>query len=205
MDIPYISDDQIFHTVNSFLKSHHPSLRIPIPIDDIVEFKLKLTIFPTKELESGCEIDGSLSKDFKTILIDYNTFEKQISRSRFTLAHEVGHFILHENIFKKSGGFNTEKSFLSFQNNLSERDYKRLEIQAFRFGEELLYPRSEFQRIIKEEVQKLGGLEALVVTDLERIITRVRDEFKVSGRAATNKIKRDYPEIISVVESNVPF
>lgn len=205
MDIPFIDDDTIYHHADSFLKTHHPSQVLPIPIEKIIETKLGLSIFPIKDLESGCEIDGSLSKDFKTILIDEYVFEKSVKRARFTLAHEVGHYILHHDLFEECGGFNTEQGFIDFQNSLSDRDYKRLEIQSFRFAEEILFPKSKLKKVVEDEVIQLGGLSSLIPEDIGRIISRVVHDFDVSDRAAVNKIQRDFPSLIEIVESNIPF
>lgn len=205
MEVPYLDDDQIFHTADSFLKAHHTSLKVPVPIEDIIEIKLGVTIFPIRDLESGCQIDGSLSKDFNTILIDEHTFENIVPRARFTLAHEIGHYILHQDLFRKSGGFRTESDFIAFQNALQDREYKRLEIQAYRFAEEVLFPRSVLKSVITQEVESLGGSSGLIVSDLERIISTVAKSFEVSGRASFNKIKRDYPSLIEIAQSNIPF
>ena len=99
MDVPFVDDDQIFHHAEDFLEKYHPTQKAPVPIEEITEFGLGLTIFPTKILESGCEVSGTLSKDFQTILIDERTFEKFEERARFTIAHEVGHYVLHKDIF----------------------------------------------------------------------------------------------------------
>ena len=203
--VPYMDDDQLFHIADNFLHEYYPSFSLPIPIENIIELKLELSIFPVKNLESGCEIDGSLSKDFKTILIDERTFEKSVKRARFTLAHEVGHYILHRDIFRKSGGFKTEQEFINFQNNLEDGEYKRLEIQAFRFAEEILFPKQELKKVVEKKVIEFGGLTSLTPNDIGKIILNVVDKFDVSERAAVNKIQRDFPSLIEIVEANIPF
>jgi len=104
MEVPYISDDVIFHRAESFLEEFHPDNTLPVPIEEIAEKKLGLMILPIANLEVFCEISGTMSKDFKTILIDEKTYENQESRTRFTVAHEIGHFILHKELFEKANG-----------------------------------------------------------------------------------------------------
>lgn len=205
MNVPYIDDDKIYHLADNFLLTHHPSLSIPIPIEQIIEIKIGLNIFPIKDLESGCGIDGSLSNDFKTILIDEYVFEKSIQRARFTLAHEIAHYILHKEIFIKSGGFNTKNGFIDFQNNLGEKDYKRMEIQAYRFAEEILFPKAVLEGVIQQNIKDLGGLDSLIPIDFEKITTSVSKKFDVSYKAAVNKVSRDFRSLIEIVTSNNPF
>jgi len=205
MEVPFLDDYSIYNSARGFLQTYHPSLVLPIPIENIIEIKLGLNILPIKNLESGCHIDGSLGKDFKTILIDEYEFEHLIQRARFTLAHEVGHFTLHKTVFEKSGSFVDEEEFLAFQNRLGDREYKRLEIQAYRFAEEILFPKSILASIVEETIKKLGGLDALVVTDFEKILSVISEKFDVSDKAAFNKVRRDFPSLFETIEANVPF
>jgi len=193
MNVPFLTDGQIHLSADSFLQKYHHTLDIPVPIEEIIEQKLDIQILSIKGFESGCEVSGSLSKDFKTILIDEDEFERQIQRARFTLAHEVGHSVLHHQLFTQSGGFNDLDSFIKFQNNLIDKDYKKLEIQAYRFAEEIIFPREKLKKIIEEEVKVLGGLPSLNVNDLNSILSKICQEFDASERAVFNKIKRDYP------------
>lgn len=205
MYVPFLDDDSIYHCADGILRTHHPSFSIPVPIERIIEIKLDLRILSVKDLESGCGINGSVSKDFRAIVIDEDEFEKQVQRARFTLAHELGHVILHRDLFIKSGGFNTDVEFVDFQNGLPEKEYKKLEIQAFRFAEEILFPRQVLKEVVEKEVQAFGGLPSLNVTDLGNIISKVSSSFDVTERATLNKLNRSYPSLIGVVESNAPF
>ena len=81
-----------------------PPDKIPVPIEEIVEFGLGLEIVPKDRLKSTIDVDGFLSNDLKTIYIDGKIYsdKRYSNRLRFTLAHEVSHYILHEDIIKKS-------------------------------------------------------------------------------------------------------
>lgn len=205
MKVPYLDNDKIFHIVLGLLSKYNSSQVIPIPIEEIIELGLGLSILPVKGLEGGCKIDGSLSRDFKTILIDEYTYEKSIARSRMTPAHEVGHHTLHHDLYDKAVGFDTADSFIDFQNSLSEKEYKRLEFQAFLFAEEMLFPRHLLDERMHKCIQRLGGKSSLTAVDLGIVIDTIAKDFEVSKVAAFNRIRRRYPEIIETTQNDNPF
>ncbi len=205
MQVPYVGDAEISRRAEEFLLNNHPSLDLPIPIESIVEEKLGLFILPVKHLETHCDVAGTMSKDFKSILVDERTYELNIPRTRFTLAHEVGHFILHRDIFERENGSYDVDRFISFHNSLSEDSYRKLEIQAFLFGEALLCPHKLFVDVVQKSIDDLGGMDSLVVTDVEKIATNISEKFLISGKAAVSKLRRDFPAIIELVQANMPF
>lgn len=205
MNIPYLRDEEILQRADHFLEEYHPSLTIPIPIEEIIELKLGMSILPVRNLEKDCEVDGSIGKDFKTILIDAYVFEHNTCRARFTLAHELGHNKLHKILFQQNGGFDNYDGFIDFQNGLTDKEHKRMEIQAFRFAEGILFPRVTLNSVIKDAVENLGGFDALTVNDIEKITSVVASKFDVSYKAATNKINRDYKSLIEALTADIPF
>ena len=107
-----------------------------------------------------------VSFDFQTELshdilgkIEFEPLKIQITKSlkidlprwRFTLAHEIGHLILHTNILSEKISEKTDTDFsLSFKYNVSEMTSKRLEYQANLFASNLLIPISTLVYIVKD-------------------------------------------------------
>ena len=118
MRVPYLDDDSIFHKANDFLCQHHPSFECPILIEIIIGKELGIFVFPTKDLEKCCDVHGGISKDFKSILIDEKQYMNQEGRSRFTIAHELGHIILHSHLFSEISQLNTDQDYIDFQNHI---------------------------------------------------------------------------------------
>lgn len=205
MNVPYVGNDEILVKAEEFLDQFHPTRSLPVPIEEIVELGMGLVVIPILNLEALCEIDGSMSKDFKSILIDERTYNIQVDRARFTLAHEVGHFVLHKDMFMRANGHYNTDDFIAFQNNLSSGDYKRLEIQAHFFAEGILYPKGKFADVVAHKIDELGGVEGLVPADLEAIVQTVSEQFGVSIKAAFNKVRREFPSIVESAMSNDPF
>lgn len=125
--VPFIDNDAIFHKADSFLEKYHPTFECPIPIEQIAEKKLGLFIFPIKNLETTCEVHGGISKDFKTLVIDEREYIKQENRTRFTIAHEIGHFVLHSQFLNKMKQIASKEDYVDFQNGINFEDYKRIE------------------------------------------------------------------------------
>jgi len=92
IEVPYLSYEQIRARANDFLSQYNPSGIIPVPIEEIIEFALKINIVPIPGLQKALETDGFISSDFSTISVDQFVLEERERRYRFTLAHEIGHW-----------------------------------------------------------------------------------------------------------------
>jgi Zn-dependent peptidase ImmA (M78 family) len=97
---PILSYEDINGCVERFLKDQHPRGTLPVPVEDIADLSLGLNIFPFPGLQRDFDIDGFISKDLTTIYVDEVIYSKRPARYRFTLAHEVGHLILHRDLIE---------------------------------------------------------------------------------------------------------
>ena len=153
-----LSREEIWKIVEEFRAKYvTPIDEVPVPIDEIIELKLNLTIIPTDGLVGITDIEGFLSNDLKHIYIDNNTFsqDKFANRVRFTLAHEVGHYILHPEQIKQLTLGNIE-DWIEF--NLRMNDNPNLEWfewQAMEFAGRLLVPRDVLIQTIEEQREKI--------------------------------------------------
>ena len=96
---PFFSYEDLRRKADEFLAQHHPD-GIPVPIEEIVEFELGMDIVPTPGLHQFLEVDGFITSDLREIWVDQFVYDSRPGRYRFTLAHEVGHSILHADIFQ---------------------------------------------------------------------------------------------------------
>jgi len=67
----------------------------------MVEFQLKVDIIPLPGLKEVYGFDGFTSADLKEISVDLFAYQHRPRRYRFTLAHEVGHIMLHTKLFRE--------------------------------------------------------------------------------------------------------
>lgn len=95
------SDATIEQHAIDFSQKYNPNEKIPVPIEEIIELQLKISIIPIKGLLRLHQIDAFLSHDCQKIYIDQDNYISQTTRARFTLAHEVGHAVMHQHIIKK--------------------------------------------------------------------------------------------------------
>ena len=75
--------------------------QIPIDVDLIIE-RLGICLVPIPNMQSLCAMDACLSPDLTVISVDHRLIEDpmQAFRVRFSLAHELGHRILHKEFYK---------------------------------------------------------------------------------------------------------
>ena len=76
----YASYEEIEKEANNFLSKHNPNREIPVPIEEIVELKLEISIIPKMKMFSQHGIDAFLSADFKELYIDQEHYMSQTNR-----------------------------------------------------------------------------------------------------------------------------
>jgi len=151
---PILSYEEISERVEEFLEDQHPKGTLPVPIEDIADLSLRLNIFPFPGLQRDFDIDGFTSNDLTTIYVDEFIYSKRPTRYHFTLAHEVGHLILHRDLIKSFH----PKSVTEWQNfilNVDEEAYDWLEWQAYSFAGLLLVPRSSIKKHFQRQLLNL--------------------------------------------------
>jgi Zn-dependent peptidase ImmA (M78 family) len=82
-----------------------PLAHLPVDVFTLAELEFKLDIIPFDDLYEKYEVDAALMQDFSGIYVDaeaYIIWEKgprwKQRRLRFSVAHELGHFVLHREI-----------------------------------------------------------------------------------------------------------
>jgi transcriptional regulator with XRE-family HTH domain len=130
----------------------------PVPVELIAELVLGLRI--DRVLRLG--VSGRLLIDEKVLRLEAGDHER---RQRFTIAHEVGHFLLH------GASLDHRARAKGLRNRKRERE-------ANLFAAALLMPRESF----KEEMRSCGG-------SLEECAAEMATRFNVSREAAAARIK----------------
>ncbi len=191
---PFLSYENIRGKADEFLGQHHPEGIIPVPIERIVEFKLGMDIVPVPGLRGVIEAEGFTTSDLQEIHVDGDTYERHRHRYRFTLAHEVGHVVLHAEVFEK-GQWGNIAGWKAFVNSISEKEHSWLEYHAYSFGGLVLVPRDHLFREAKECV----GLIDSEGIDLEehwdfawtRIAAHLARRFDVSVPVIEKRLDKD--------------
>jgi Zn-dependent peptidase ImmA (M78 family) len=139
---PRLNYEQIFQEAEKFLRTYHSERKLPVPIHEIADIKLGIHIVPKFMLEKYIGLVGFLSNDFSTIYLDENVHDYQEARFRFTLAHEIGHLMLHKNMYKDLS-FSSPEEWKSIQLRMKDDARQWFEWQANCFAGLVLVPRDE--------------------------------------------------------------
>jgi len=117
----------------------------PLDLIDFVELSLKLDLIPYDGLYRNFGADAAITADFSGIYIERETYdiidtapEWKLNRLRFSLAHELGHYFLHQQIFIDQN-ITDDACFLDWLNEHNGEKYK-IEQEANEFAGRLLVP-----------------------------------------------------------------
>jgi hypothetical protein len=91
---------QVKEQAAEFLRKCNADGTIPVHIERIIDQDLDLHIAPFPNLYRDHHTHGYLSLDRSTIWVDETQQSDYPRIYRFTLAHEVGHYILHADYLK---------------------------------------------------------------------------------------------------------
>jgi Zn-dependent peptidase ImmA (M78 family) len=183
LKVAYMPDEVIERDAEALLDEYaharHLSIKLPIPVDDIVEKHLKLGIefndlhrlfgVPRSGMGLDPDIVGAIYFDQKRIVIDESldpdANPTKEGRYRYTLAHEAGHWRLHRDLVgidpAQGSLFDTSgpPSVICRKSDAKER----VEIQADLYASSLLMPR----RMVHFEWQeRLGRSSPLLLCNL---------------------------------------
>jgi Zn-dependent peptidase ImmA (M78 family) len=135
-------------------------VRSPVPVERIAQnLRIEVRFEAAEE-----DLSGALIREPKgRVVIGVNSAHHP-NRQRFTIAHEIGHFILHK-------GMNLHVDE-DFRINLRDGSTNDEEIDANAFAAELLMPTA----FIGRDIQKLGPIDQQALEKLAR-------RYQVSSRA----------------------
>ena len=149
--LPFWSDIQIEEKVKEFVNGH----KYPVMTDDMLSICAIANNIPI-ETNSDCgEYLGIYNFLEKKIYISSLLEEDNlIHRKRFTIAHELGHAMLHQEALNEIIKTALDKNFNEYAS--TPNWMKSLEIQANIFASYLLMPKIPFINVAMEVKSKLG-------------------------------------------------
>ncbi|CAG7650333.1 hypothetical protein PAESOLCIP111_06054 [Paenibacillus solanacearum] len=145
---------------------------VPIPVEEIAK---NLNIHVQYQPFEG-ELSGLLfrNEDESEVIIGVNS-SHSVNRQRFTIAHELGHFLLH-----KGNEMHVDRGFkLNFRDENSSKAINPEEVEANAFAAALLMPK---QFLIEAVQEKLDG-EIDLLNNESKQFTEIAEQFKVSQQA----------------------
>ncbi len=194
MKEPSLTYQDVANAANNFLKTYHSSLKLPIPIEEIVELKMNIAIVAVPGIKKLLGIDAFISSDFTQITVDENSLLKFTKRTRFSIAHEIGHLILHKDWYEKYGPKDFE-DYLTFYDRIDNKVYKYMEIQAHTFAGLVLVPSSLLFNELKIRIGKIPHLEIPEI--LIPVAQDLLEIFEVSGEVMFRRLQKE-----KIIKSN---
>lgn len=147
--------------------------KVPVPIE-VLAHRLNLT---TEASALGDSVSGMLVVENERGAIGYNSSHARV-RQRFTVAHEIAHFILHQKKNRRSQLF-IDPFVIFRRDDSSATGNDRQEIEANRFGAALLMPAT----LVRKEIKRHG-----LDLDDEDALAFLAKRFKVSTAAMTYRL-----------------
>jgi Zn-dependent peptidase ImmA (M78 family) len=147
--------------------------RVPVPIERVAQY-LNLI---TTATALGDDISGLLLVENKKAVIGYNSMHAPV-RQRFTLAHEIGHFVLHVKGSSQSRLF-IDKYVVYRRDQQSSKGDDQEEVEANAFAAALLMP----ARLVRSEIKRHD-----LDLDDEDDLCVLANRFDVSTSAMSNRL-----------------
>lgn len=194
----WIDKNQLRKVADQIREEYWPEDILPIDTTKIIELRLKLEVEPKFDLLSASDMDAYLKTDLSGIVVDHDCYmqDKFANRLRFSLAHELGHYFLHKDVYSGLPLVSIE-DWKDFTLNVPEAEYGNFEWQANEFAGRFLVPYDKLKSKVEESlemIRKLGLIEHLH-QDPDAILSRVspflRKTFGVSEQVIELRVKRE--------------
>lgn len=188
MQTPNLRLIDVVRAADEFLKTYHPSSSLPVPIEQIVEHKMNISVYAVPNIKFLLGIDAFISSDFTQITIDDNSFTKYPERTRFSIAHEIGHLVLHKKWYETYGPKNLE-DYVTLHEKINNQSYKYIEIQAQTFAGLVLVPKDSLFHELKKRLGRIPTMEAPEV--LSPVAQDLLEVFRVSGEVMLRRLQKE--------------
>ena len=169
------------------------SFCLPVPVESIAEHFLGYDLEVTDEgLFADPSFLGGISFETSTIFVNAS-IEDHEGRYTFTIAHEIGHHVLHRDLYNE---------LIADRSQILCREEKQkplIERQADRFAAALMMPRY----VLSDEVQRFGQKMPWTLGEALRLANHLKDESgfeNVSISALMNRLKD-----LGLIHQSIPY
>jgi hypothetical protein len=195
ISVPYLPEPRLRQVADEFLRQHHPGGDIPIPIEKIVEFKLRLDIVPVPGLMNGFHVDAFITSDLTEIRVDRFIMEHRPNRYRFSLAHEVAHLLIHRDVFAQLK-FSTIREWKDTIRSVPADQYRWVEWQAYALAGLILVPTRPLHELFSDKVAEAqaAGVDLRSIRDesAQAIVeSNLAKFFEVSAEVIKRRLNRE--------------
>lgn len=192
----YLSDSEIQAYADTFL-SDHEYIEPPVDIEYIIESRMDIRVIPLDGLRVLLDVEGLISISGERIFVDSLTYRTFYRRTRFTLAHEIGHLVLHGELFERNR-ISTLQQYARIHESLDDVTVTRAEIQAGIFAGMVLVPRMPLANHVEQrmnflrEASSTGLKGGMNYTELIALLsTQIAPHFEVSAEVVRRRIQAE--------------
>lgn len=195
----WLDKEEIWRRADEFFMEYWQEAILPVNMEKIVEERLNLNIEPERHLKTDHDMDAFLRRDLTGIVVDYDCYmeDRFQNRMRFSLAHEVGHLILHRYTYKNLPASSPDE-WKEFILNMPDKEYASFEWQANEFAGRLLVPRGLLIQEIKDAYEELKSNQILIDylernpdAVLARVSPKLCKPFGVSTEVIERRVDRE--------------
>lgn len=152
-----MTKEEIQNYAEQLSRQYNPEGLSPYPFDNIQKNKQDLKILLTEKLpDSASGVIGFFAEESNSFIILVNK-NKPATRRNFTIAHELGHYFLHQNEIKEElmvdGDNVLDKVGMLYRRD--EASSTKLEIEANNFAASFLMPAD----LVRRAWEKLKDVE----------------------------------------------
>lgn len=189
---PMLWHSEIRQAVEVLRNENFSCQNVPVDIEELIEIDLGLNVVPINNLYKDCDIEALLMSDMKTIIIDNDIYmHNSGNKMRFTLAHEIGHLILHKDLWRIFE-FNNVFEWIKFHRTVDAQQYGYLEGHANEFAGRLLVP---YDRLLQEVKLALEKVPPETSKNIEELLPYLAPSicriFEVSDKVIDIRISRE--------------
>ena len=192
---PFLARDVIWEQADQFRGQYWPSGEIPVDVLAITEHGLDIEIRPINDLKSDCDIDALLLRDEHTLLVDSTQFtdDRYYNRIRFSVAHELGHLVLHKDVYPPIVPTCLDE-WIQIIDLIPEDQYRWVENHANEFAGRLLVPPVHLKEHVTRAVE-LAETHGANITEMDAdtvrdyVATAIYRPFQVSPDVISRRLR----------------
>ncbi len=194
--VPYLSPKMILQKADEFRDKYWDDT-LPVDIERIIDVKMGMAVIPVPGLYSLLGIKAYISSNWQEIMVDKQAYENEKHRLAlaFSYAHEIGHLVLHKDIYNDLKIENQLDYYCFTEAKSSEtcNFHRNAEIQANMFASFLMAPPNQLrqakEKILLEkqaDLKELGGLDEELLN--EYLAMELSEKFGISDVALMNSL-----------------
>lgn len=188
---PRLSKKNIKTKAEEFLAKYNPKREFPLKIE-LIAGEQGIKISPLQNLKEITGVEGFIKPDLTEIGIDFNIYFDFENRARFTIAHEVGHWYLHREIYLRIAKKVKLKSFFDYAKFIKEipsEQHGWIEWHSYFFAAQILVPSNELEVKTKQFLNNRLGKAVP-----EDVLFPITEELALFFNVSTQVIRKRFVE-----------